>query len=339
MNGVLENTRGFPFISEEDPLSNYSIKSFFSHSSDAIPLEVLMDFTWESVESSRQTLFPVYSLLGEPLTAHKGAPPPAVSYTLRATKRVNMYPYPRITIINSAANGDRWEFPEDIRISLVEASRNREGFHRNREDSGQHQPEDHPRVCVCETQGLIGESQTAQLSLDGCARIEKGEIIFKKLQIGCVSGRRGHGVPFQIRIEFVNPESLLFQRVIYSPSIEVGAKSPFAFIYLKGANLLNSSLLPQSGCLIRGTEGSYLVKRSAESYPGGEEISAILFGYGLEEFLPIFLTHEVDGQAFQYLTDESLIQMGIHAKEDRLTILQAVCNYLWRIHHEDPSDH
>jgi len=58
-----------------------------------------------------------------------------------------------------------------------------------------------------------------------------------------------------------------------------------------------------------------------------ERISSILNKYSLEGFLDVFVKHEVDEIAFECLTNEHLLEMGINGWEDRMVILRAVLTH------------
>jgi len=261
-------------------------------------IDLHFDFCWEETVRSKQTVFPVYNYFFEPPSPQKGPPPEGVNYTLRATKKVNMHPYPTLSI-TLKRDGNPWLRPEIVKVSTVER-------YKRKKDSEE--------GCQCGSEGIIRESQECQLNSEGIATVRNGKISFKKLQIGCVTSTRGHGVPLVLKFEFTDPRSLLFGQVVFSRPIEVGAKGPFALVYTQ----------PK-----QGTEEHPTTKpRSSVSHSGEDRLRNLLSRYQLQRFLEVFLIHEVDQLAFECLTEESLLEMGVKRSSDRMIILNAVSNYL-----------
>jgi hypothetical protein len=223
-----------------------------------------------------------------------------------------------------------WRRDEEVKVSLVEKHRG-PSSHRQNPSSQQinpnllgkddriqtDSPEEDEGGCPCSSQGIISESQEYQIRKDGITRVENGRICFKKLQIGCVTSVRGHGVPFHIKIEFIHPKSPLYGHVVYSIPIEVGAKSPFALVYMKAKSNPPSvsRTVVQSGFWRPWNHGE-------------ERMRSLVARYGLQHFLDVFLKQEVDEIAFECLTEDSLREMGITGLCDQFFILQAVRHYL-----------
>jgi len=185
---------------------------------------IAWDRTFQNTKN-KQTVFPVYpdeNKNPDEYIPHQGKPSEDYErlYTLRATKAVNLFPYPYIQITN--IDGTAYNDEETVKISIIS------------NDS------DIPPglgTCPCGNETpKLQESQEFQLKVDSrthetYATIKGGKIEFLKMQIGCCTGTtRGHGSTFRLKVEFVNSSSPLFGRKLFSRSIEVAAKGPFAKI-------------------------------------------------------------------------------------------------------------
>jgi len=199
-DGILERIRN---IQKQEAAQT----KFSGHQFGSATLEV----AWERmpVGSSaqpflKQTLF--RTLNEKP---YKGPPEePDEDFGLRATKAVYMYPPLVLTLRN--LDGSKYTQKEEIKLSLVSAN------NKSTPTTG---------VCGCGGAPILffqqekkGEVQTL---------ITTGELEFSKLQIGCLTGPRGHSSLFCLKIEFLTPGSPLEGQLLYSPPIEVGAKGPF----------------------------------------------------------------------------------------------------------------
>ncbi|PRP85163.1 ankyrin repeat and SAM domain-containing protein 3-like [Planoprotostelium fungivorum] len=289
---------------------------------------------WEKLVSDKQTLFPVWQK-----TAHRGIPPQLndEEYALRATKSlqgINMRPALQLNIVHSK---DDQKFPytpaEEIRLTLVSAK-----------DKGV-PPQG---AChFCQGNPILTESKTFHLEQreDGAHAIVKGgSIYFSKLQIGCCTSVRGHGVPFRIKIEFTRADSPLRGIIVYSPPIEVGAKSPFARIEVQKAQmkqLVAQGIIPRDSFRKNSLEDKNPPNVEALLEPSPTKtspnfstmmtnqtpvvtVASILDGLELSQYIATFHEQEIDIKAFMQLTDGELIELGINRMGPRLKILNEV---------------
>jgi len=126
---------------------------------------------WERTLPSKQTLFPVWGDK-EDRKPRAGIPPPEIQssgYTLRATKGVNMHPFPSIQI--AKVDGTPYTAEEEVRISLV-------GVDKQAPPQGS---------CTCKGQPILGESKPFQLTKkdsDVRCKFRGGYVELKKLQVG-----------------------------------------------------------------------------------------------------------------------------------------------------------
>jgi hypothetical protein len=75
-----------------------------------------LSVAWERTITNKQTLFPVWGDR-EDRKPRKGVPSENVDYTLRATKGVNMHPFPVLELTNE--DGTKYDEEEEIKLSLV----------------------------------------------------------------------------------------------------------------------------------------------------------------------------------------------------------------------------
>lgn len=152
---------------------------------------------WERTLPSKQTLFPVWGDKEE-RKPRAGIPPPEVSslfylnihekvqssvYTLRATKGVNMHPFPTIQI--TKMDGTPYTQEEEVRLSLVGTDKlfPPQGFYLlllylNSKGS-----------CTCKGKPILSESKPFQLTQkegDTYCKFRGGYVELKKLQIGSI---------------------------------------------------------------------------------------------------------------------------------------------------------
>ena len=85
-----------------------------NHSDDLV---VSFGIAWERFSSEKQTIFPVWSDSNKEPQPHLGLPPQEKKYTLRATKNINMHPFPKLHIAFS--DGSNYSFEEELRLSIV----------------------------------------------------------------------------------------------------------------------------------------------------------------------------------------------------------------------------
>lgn len=161
-------------------------------------------------DTLKQTLFPVWDKL-----AHPGFPMEGVDYSLRATKGVNMFPFPVIRIMHSGVNLP-YMVEEQIKVSIVAA------HNKQRPEAGS---------CPCKGPPILQESKQGAFELHNgeiYCKIKEGLLELEKVQFACCSGPRGHGCVFCLKFEFVKEGSILKGKSIYSVPIEVLAKGPFS---------------------------------------------------------------------------------------------------------------
>jgi hypothetical protein len=77
---------------------------------------ISFDIAWDKLVEAKQTLFPVWGD-GEERKPRKGKP--MNSYTLRATKSVNMHPFPFLSIKND--DGTPYKEEEIVAVTVVSA--------------------------------------------------------------------------------------------------------------------------------------------------------------------------------------------------------------------------
>lgn len=264
---------------------------------------------WERTLPSKQTLFPVWGDKEE-RKPRAGIPPPEVQssvYTLRATKGVNMHPFPTIQI--TKMDGTPYTQEEEVRLSLV-------GTDKLFPPQGS---------CTCKGKPILSESKPFQLTQkegDTYCKFRGGYVELKKLQIGCCTGSRGHGSALCLKVEFVRENSPLKGLVCYSLPIEVGAKGPFAkAITGVGKGKSSPERTENSG------EMPVVLKSKSSSiapYEGAEEIISLLTSMNLQQYIHLFIQNEVDLQAFLQLTDEDLTQIGINKIGPKVKILKQI---------------
>jgi len=245
---------------------------------------------WAELISTKQTLYPVWRDSIEakalaPPTPHRG--PGETNYTLRATKNVIMHPGLVLKVTDTT--GAIYPRTEQVKLSLI-------GEDKRKLPKGS---------CPCKGSGILKEPRPTQLDHQGTAVLSHGVLEMNKLQIGCVTGHRGHGVHLRVKAQFIS-EGPLRGVCVTSLPIEVGAKSPFSVVYSKK---------PKEPAMMR------------PGYTGVQEMEDLIQRYHLFNFHDIFMQNEVDALAFEALTEDSLTQMGITKTEDRSLILDAVNRY------------
>eukprot|EP01116_Phalansterium_solitarium_P002000 TRINITY_DN1185_c0_g1_i2.p1 TRINITY_DN1185_c0_g1~~TRINITY_DN1185_c0_g1_i2.p1 ORF type:complete len:323 (+),score=47.62 TRINITY_DN1185_c0_g1_i2:119-1087(+) len=264
----------------------------------ASKFNVAFGVAWDrSVTAKSQTLFPVWGDKDNQ-RATKGVPEVA-DYTLRATKGVNMHPYPFVRWTDE--DGSKYAEEEEIKLSIVSASTKLP-----------------PPVgaCGCGTrQPRLSDSRPCQLyTRDGqtLCRAQDGLLTLRKLRIGCCTGSRGHGCLFCIRAEFVREGSPLKGIVVFSSPIQVGAKGPFANLPTPMDATVCPAFVPTAAPIDRA------------AVPGSREMQELLRRLNLERYIDVFLHHEVDIQAFSELREQDLLNMGISKIGPRVKILSEI---------------
>lgn len=267
----------------------------------------------------------------------KGIPLEGRKYSIRATKNVNMHPYPILTILKS--DGTLYDFEEEVRLSLVDA------------DTLEVPP---PGNCPCQGAPVLQESKQTQLTMKKGAqysKVTKGILELSKLQIGCCTGKRGHNTLFRIKVEFTGKNSALKGTKLYSVPIEVGAKSPFTMAQsiasttssLSNRNKKNGSSAKGSNPRVagpmkysgrKGFKSQTLSTRNKKKRLGEiaqqqamispNSLAGILKRLNIEKYATLFLENQIDAQGFSRLTDTKLTQIGITAVGPRVKIMREV---------------
>lgn len=154
---------------------------------------------------------------------------------------------------------------------------------------------------------------------------------------GCCTGARGHGTPFCLKVEFLKHDSPLKGLVLYSPPIEVGAKGPFAKVFLEN-NLKKKRVREDDEPASPPQQNLYAIQapptpmtqalQSMNSiiprYSGAEKIIEILNNIDMGSYISNFLEQEIDPIAFLQLKDDDLKQIGISKMGPRIRILAEI---------------
>ena len=153
--------------------------------------------------------------------------------------------------------------------------------------------------------------------------------------VGCCSGNRGHGASFCLKAEFVSENSPLKGKVVYSLPIDVGAKGPFAKVFVREASKNSTEVVPSTPVPVV-EPNNQLIKYSmptGATYPGAEDMVNLLHKLNLSQYVDLFVEQEVDIQAFLQLTDDDLSKIGITKVGPKVKILKEIA----RIRGEDST--
>lgn len=288
-----------------------------------LELVISFEIAWNRMTSNKQTLFAAKIEEGKQPVPQRGIPKGEV-HALRATKSVNMNPFPVLKI--SRMDGKPFLQEEEIKLSLVSSH--------NKLPPSQ-------GSCTCSGNPILAESKPQKLiHRDGetfCI-VKGGYLELNKLQIGCCTGTRGHGCLLCLRAEFVSEESLLKGYTIYSLPISVGAKGPFAkcqvlklkeeqekkMEYISKESSSPSSFLPSDTISALSDNSKATNNVPENSYKGAQEIINLLNQLNLQKYIGLFLQQEVDLQAFLQLSDSELTHMGITKIGPKVKILKEI---------------
>jgi len=176
--------------------------------------------------------------------------------------------------------------------------------------------------CSCGGNPILSESKQFQLihnNYETFCKVRGGFIEFTKLQIGCCTGQRGHNCSLMIKAELIREGSSIRGLIAYSDPIDVGAKGPFAKIFVKNQTAPEDETINESEKQI--VEISTL---PTASYEGAEEMINLLKKLNLQKYIHLFTAQEVDIQAFLQLTDSDLNEIGIIKVGPRIKILKEI---------------
>mmetsp|Transcript_17544 Transcript_17544/g.24352 ORF Transcript_17544/g.24352 Transcript_17544/m.24352 type:complete len:313 (+) Transcript_17544:131-1069(+) len=271
--------------------------------------EALLSIDWSAMKEDKQTLFPVWKE-GYEYLPHRGAPSNNIQegvISVRASKAINMHPCWRLDL--TEPNGNAYCADELICVTLVDANDKqipKKGTCLSCEGSA---------LLICKKPMCIQKSDSAVESV-----VKDGTIQFSKLQIGCCSGgKRGHGSPFCLKIDFLSPMSPYFGCTLYSIPIDVGAKSPF----IAGKKSMEvASKSPQTTIIPHNAQRSSIVP--APSTFDGTAITKLLKQLNLDQYAPLFVDQEIDVCDFLLMKDQDLIELGIDKAGPRIKLRESI---------------
>lgn len=274
--------------------------------------EALLSVDWSAMKEEKQTLFPVWKD-GYEYIPHRGSPSNNIQegiISVRASKAINMHPSWRLDL--AEPNGNAYCADELICVTLVDAN------DKQLPKKGTCLSCDGNALLVCKKPLCIQKSDSSLESV-----VKDGTIQFSKLQIGCCSGgKRGHGSPFCLKIDFLSPASPYFGYTLYSIPIDVGAKSPF----IAGKKSLESpSKLPYHN---QTTITPYPTLRSsivpAPSTFDGTAITKLLKQLNLDQYAHLFVEQEIDVCDFLLMKEQDFIELGIDKAGPRIKLREAI---------------
>lgn len=272
--------------------------------------EALLSIDWSALKEDKQTLFPIWKE-GYEYIPHRGAPSNNIQdgvISVRASKAINMHPPWRLDL--SGPNGNAYRTDELICVTVVDAN------DKQLPKKGTCLSCDNSTLLICKKPMCVPKSDSSVESV-----VKEGTIQFSKLQIGCCSGgKRGHGSPFCLKIDFLSPISPYFGYTLYSIPIDVGAKSPFVSSKKSLDSPSKSSLQSQTTITPHNT----LRAPSVPSTFDGTAITKLLKQMNLDHYAHLFVEQEIDVCDFLLMKDQDLIELGIDKAGPRIKLREAI---------------